>query len=302
MSVDRVRITDPRAAPAGWLDQVKAYVELTKPRIIELLLITTVPAMVVAERGWPGLWLVLATMIGGTLSAAGANTINNVIDRDIDRVMRRTKGRPLPSSRVKPQPALLYGVILGTVGFFWLWGTTNLLAASLSTSALLFYVFVYTLWLKRSSTQNIVIGGAAGAVPVLVGWAAVTGSLALPAWIMFAIVFFWTPPHFWALSLRYRDDYTAAGVPMLPVVVGERMTLDHIYVYSYILVGVSLLLYPAGAVSGLYAVVATLLGALFITGAGRLRRRPALAMTFFGYSNLYLAGLFGAMALDGMLA
>jgi protoheme IX farnesyltransferase len=290
------------AQPMTALDLVKAYVELTKPRIIELLLITTVPAMIVAGSGWPGLWLVLATLIGGTLSAGGANAINNVIDRDIDRVMGRTRSRPLPTSRVEPGPSLVFGVLLGISGFLWLWVTTNLLAATLSTAALLFYVFVYTLWLKRSSTQNIVIGGAAGSVPVLVGWAAVTGSLALPAWIMFAIIFFWTPPHFWALSLRYRDDYAAAGVPMLPVVVGERATLDHIYLYSYLLVGVSLLLYPTGAVTGLYAITAVMLGVLFIGGAGRLRRRPALAMTFFGYSNLYLAGLFGAMAVDGMVS
>ena len=302
MSADRVRITDPRARPSGWQETVRAYIELTKPRIIELLLITTVPAMVVAEGGWPDTWLVVATVIGGTLSAGGANTINQVIDRDIDRLMNRTRTRPIPTGRVSADAALLFGVALGLAGFVWLWATSNLLAAALSTSALLFYVFVYTLWLKRSSTQNIVIGGAAGAVPVLVGWAAVTNSLALPAWIMFAVVFFWTPPHFWALSLRYRDDYAAAGVPMLPVVIGERATLDHIHTYSFVLVGTSLLLYPTGAVSGLYAIAAVLLGVLFIGGAGRLRRRPALSMTFFGYSNLYLTGLFGAMALDGVVA
>lgn len=302
MNTSGVRITDPRAVPTDARARLVAYVELMKPRIIELLLITTVPAMIVAEGDWPGLWPIVATLIGGTLSAGGANTINNVIDRDIDRIMRRTRSRPLPTSRVEPGAALAFGVLLGVSGFVWLWATTNVLAAALSTSALLFYVFVYTLWLKRSSTQNIVIGGAAGSVPVLVGWAAVTGSLALPALVMFAVVFFWTPPHFWALSLRYRDDYQSAGVPMLPVVVGERMTLDHIYSYSFALVGVSLLLYPTGAVSGLYAIVAALLGSVFVAAAARLRRRPALAMTFFGYSNLYLAGVFGAMAVDGLVS
>ena len=207
-----------RGRPESWQGWLSAYVQLTKPRIVELLLITTVPAMIAAAGGWPGLWLVVATLIGGTLSAAGANTINCVVDRDIDAIMRRTRSRPLPAGRVRPGPALLFGVGLGVAGFLWLWATTNLLAATLSTSALLFYVLVYTMFLKRTSPQNIVIGGAAGAVPALVGWAAVSNSLAAPAWVMFAIIFLWTPPHFWALSLRYEDDYRAAGVPMLPVV------------------------------------------------------------------------------------
>ncbi|HEY5727125.1 MAG TPA: heme o synthase, partial [Acidimicrobiia bacterium] len=217
--MSEARITDPRAVVTAG-DRVRAYVELTKPRIIELLLITTVPAMIVAAEGWPGLGLIMATLVGGTLSAAGANTLNQVLDRDIDRVMRRTASRPLPTDRVTPGHAVVFGMALGIAGFAWLWATTNLLAAVLSTAGLAFYVLVYTMWLKRTTTQNIVIGGAAGAVPPLVGWAAVTGSLALPAWFMFAIVFYWTPPHFWALSLRYRDDYAAAGVPMMPVVVG----------------------------------------------------------------------------------
>ena len=221
---------------------LRAYVELTKPRIIELLLITTVPAMVVAADGWPGWWLVIWTLVGGTLSAGGANTINQVADRDIDRIMTRTKDRPLPTDRVEPARALVFGVGLGVGGFVVLALSSNVLAATISTLGLVFYVFVYTLWLKRSSAQNIVIGGAAGAVPALVGWAAVADEIALPAWIMFAIVFFWTPPHFWALAIRYKDDYAAAGVPMLPVVVGERRTLEHITPYTAVLVGVSLLL------------------------------------------------------------
>jgi heme o synthase len=292
-----VRVTDPRAVVTP-SDRIRAYIELTKPRIIELLLVTTVPAMIVAAGGWPGIGLVLATLVGGTLSAAGANTINQVLDRDIDQVMRRTASRPLPTDRVEPRNALVFGTVLGVLGFAWLWATTNLLAAVLSTAGLLFYVLVYTMWLKRTTTQNIVIGGAAGAVPPLVGWAAVTGSLALPAWFMFAIVFYWTPPHFWALSLRYRDDYAAAGVPMLPVVVGVQRTLDHIVRYSMLVAGVSLLPYTVGVVGVAYLVVAVVLGAGLVLSALRLRRQPSEAMRFFGWTNLYLAGVFLAMAAD----
>jgi protoheme IX farnesyltransferase len=298
MSGPQVRITDPREVPPSRSGTFRAYVELTKPRIIELLLITTIPAMVVAEQGWPDTWLVLATLIGGTLSAGGANAINNVIDRDIDMVMRRTRDRPLPSSRIKPRPALAFGIALGVAGFVVLWMSSNLLAGVLSTCGLLFYVFVYTMYLKRTSTQNIVIGGAAGAVPALVGWAAVTGSLALPAWIMFAIVFFWTPPHFWALALRYQDDYAVAGVPMLPVVVGPRRTIEHIEVYTWVLVGVSLLLYPSGAVGNIYLVSALVLGVWLLGAARRLQKRTGEAMRFFGFSNLYLALLSLAMIVD----
>ncbi|CAN5259696.1 hypothetical protein BH24ACT7_BH24ACT7_20500 [soil metagenome] len=298
--MSQLRITDPRVVTSTG-DRVRAYIELTKPRIIELLLITTVPAMVVAAQGWPGLGLVLATLVGGTLSAAGANTINQVLDRDIDRLMRRTAGRPLPSDRVEPGRALVFGVTLGLLGFLWLWATTNLLAGILSTVGLLFYVLIYTMWLKRTSVQNIVIGGAAGAVPPLVGWVAVTGSLALPAWIMSAVIFYWTPPHFWALSLRYRDDYAAAGVPMLPVVVGVTATLEHIVRYSLLVSGVSLMLYAVGAVGVLYLIVAAALGVALVVAAFRLRRRPAEAMRFFGWTNLYLAGVFLAMAADVLL-
>jgi protoheme IX farnesyltransferase len=241
---------------------------------------------------------VFATLIGGTLSAAGANTINNVVDRDIDRIMRRTRSRPLPSGRVDPGPALVFGVGLGLAGFLWLWSTTNLLAAMLSTAGLLFYVFVYTMFLKRTSPQNIVVGGAAGAVPALVGWAAVSNSLAAPAWVMFAIIFLWTPPHFWALSLRYEDDYRAAGVPMLPVVVGSRATLDHILWYTVALAGMSLLLYPTGAVGVPYLVAAAGLGTWITVAALRLQRRPSEAMRFFGRSNIYLAALFVIIAVD----
>jgi len=284
--------------PTGWRDLVSVYFRLTKPRIIELLLVITVPAAIVAEGGWPGTWLVIATLLGGTLSAAGANTINSVADRKIDRVMTRTMTRPLPAGRIDPGSALVFGVGLGAAGFVWLWATTNLLAATLSTLGLLFYVFVYTLFLKRSTPQNIVVGGAAGSVPALVGWSAVTGTLAAPAWVMFAIVFLWTPPHFWALSLRYKDDYQAANVPMLPVVAGVRPTLDHIRWYSVALVGASLLLYPTGAVGGVYLIAAIALGGGFLAAAHRLQRRPTYAMRFFFLSNIYLATLFGMMAVD----
>lgn len=297
MSGQHVRIVDPGAVP-GW----RSYLELTKPRIIELLLVTTVPAMVVAEQGWPSTWLVIATVIGGTLSAAGANAINQVFDRDIDAMMSRTRNRPIPSGRVTPRSAMWFGVLLGISGFVWLWVTSNLLAGALSSAGLLFYVFVYTMVLKRSSTQNIVVGGAAGAVPTLVGWAAVTGSLSATAWAMFAVVFFWTPAHFWALSLRYRDDYKSAGVPMLPVVVGERDTLEQIVRYSIVTVGVSLLLVAAGPALGwLYVAVAALLGVMLMQRAAALRKRPADAMGYFTFTNLYLGGLFVAMALDAML-
>lgn len=300
MSTPEVKLTDPMDMAAPWA-RLRAYVELTKPRIIELLLITTVPAMVVAAGGWPGTWLVFTTLIGGTLSAAGANTLNQVADRDIDQKMRRTRRRPVPTARIEPGPAIRFGVILGVAGFLWLWVTTNLLAAVLSTAGLLFYVFVYTLYLKRTSVQNIVIGGAAGAVPPLVGWAAVTGSLALPAWLMFAVVFYWTPPHFWALALRYQDDYAAAEVPMLPVVVGRKRTVDHIVVYTAILVGVSFMLATTPVVGALYLGSALVLGIGIFVAAWRLRSQPTGSMRFFGWSNIYLALLFVSMAVDSLV-
>jgi protoheme IX farnesyltransferase len=296
--VNSARITDPLVFSGTPGARVRAYVALTKPRIIELLLVTTVPAMVVAADGWPGWWLVVATLVGGTLSAGGANAINNYVDRDIDAMMGRTSARPLPTERVEPQAALIFGIVLGVLGFAWLAATVNLLAASLATTALLFYVFVYTLALKRSSPQNIVIGGAAGAVPVLVGWAAVTGTLSLAAWVMFAIVFFWTPPHFWALALRYEEDYRQAGIPMLPVVAGSRRTTREIFLYSLLLVGVTMLLYPAAPMGTFYLVSALLLGGWFVAGAWRVWRRPETAMGFFRGSVVYLTLLFGAMALD----
>ena len=280
----------------------RAWLALIKPRIIELLLISTVPAMVLAAGGWPGTGLVSATLVGGILTAGGANAINNVVDRDIDARMERTRRRPLPRAALGPGEAFAVGVILGVAGFFWLWATTTLLAATLAVAALGFYVVVYTIALKRYTPQNIVIGGAAGAAPALIGWAAVTGSLALEAWLLFAIVFFWTPPHFWALAIRFRRDYEAAGIPMLPVVAGESATVRQILLYSISLTGITLLLQPVAELGAVYLVVAVVLGAGFVAGAAMVMTRPGKAMALFRYSNLYLALLFGAVALDVLTA
>ncbi len=281
--------------------RISAYFALTKPRIIELLLITTVPAMVVAARGWPGTWLVVATLVGGTLSAGGANALNSYHDRNIDQVMRRTSRRPLPQARVEPGRARIFGWSLGVAGFLFLYVFVNLLAAALSTAALLFYVFVYTLALKTKTPQNIVIGGAAGAAPVLVGWAAVTGSLSVAAWVMFAIVFLWTPPHFWALAIKYKDDYAAAGVPMLPVVIGVEATTRQMLLYSGLLGLFSLALVPTAGLGWIYLAFATLLGFWFIFEAVRVFRDPARAMDLFGYSTAYLSALFVAMMFDVLI-
>jgi protoheme IX farnesyltransferase len=290
----------PANATAG---RLKAYVKLTKPRIVELLLITTVPSMILAERGMPSLWVIAATLIGGSLSAAGANAVNQYLDRDIDEIMTRTRRRPLPAHAIAPGSAVAFGVLLGVGGFVWLLVTVNLLAALLAAAAFLFYVFVYTMWLKRSSPQNIVIGGAAGAAPVLVGWAAVTGRVGLPAVVLFAVVFVWTPPHFWALALRYRRDYAAAGVPMLPVVAGRATAMRHIVVYSVALVAVSLVLWPVARTGALYPLCALALGVVFVLRALRLRRleSTAAAMSLFRYSVVYLGLLFVSVGLDTLL-
>jgi protoheme IX farnesyltransferase len=297
----RLRSAQPEPGPIGTL---RAYVALMKPRIIELLLVTTVPTMVLAERGVPSPWLMAAVVIGGTLAAGGANAINMYVDRDIDDVMRRTRHRPLPRHAVSPRNALWFGIGLSVVAFVWLSLTVNLLSALLAVSAIGFYVFVYTLWLKRTTPQNIVIGGAAGCVPVLVAWAAVTGEVGLPALVLFAIVFYWTPPHFWALALRYRGDYAAAGVPMLPVVRGEAETARQIVLYTVALVAVSLLLLPAAGMGWVYLVAAVLLGALFLWSAIRLRADAAdgrAAIDLFRYSITYLTLLFGAVAADALV-
>lgn len=281
--------------------RARSYVALTKPRIIELLLVTTVPAMVLAERGLPSVWLIMAVLFGGTLAAGGANTFNCYIDRDIDEKMARTHHRPLPAGEITPANALRFGIALEIIAFSWLWFTANPLSAILAVSATLFYVFVYTLWLKRTTTQNIVIGGAAGAAPVLVGWAAVTGEVGLPAWIMFAIIFVWTPPHFWALAVRYNDDYTAAGVPMMPVVRGVSATARQSLVYTLVLVAVTLWLYPAASMGLVYLAAAVILGGMFIRHAILLMRDPATATRMFSYSIAYLGLLFAAIAVDTLI-
>jgi protoheme IX farnesyltransferase len=282
---------------------VAAYVNLTKPRIILLLLVTTVPAMILARRSVPSVWLIAATLAGGTLAAGGANAMNQYLDRDIDEIMRRTRRRPLPSGQIEPRAALTFGLALGAVAFVWLAFLVNLLSAVLAIAAMAFYVFVYTMWLKRSSPQNIVIGGAAGAMPVLVGWAAVTGRVGLPAAILFAIVFMWTPPHFWALALRYERDYAAAGVPMLPVVAGTKATTRQIVVYSVVLVAVTLALYPFGHMGLIYLASALVLGALFVARAVRLQRTPSPTrrIALFRFSIVYLALLFAAVAVDALV-
>ncbi len=285
----------------GKRSRLGAYVALTKPRIVELLLITTIPSMVLAANGWPGTWLVLTTLIGGTLSAGGANALNSYVDRDIDEIMKRTRQRPLAQHELAAKNALVFGVVLGLAGFAWLWVTTNLVAASLSTGALLFYVFVYTMALKRTTVQNIVIGGAAGAAPTLVGWAAVTGSVAGPAWVLFFIVFYWTPPHFWALAVRYKDDYQSAGIPMLPAVAGIEATTRRMLLYTGLMVGVSLMLVPLGGMSWIYLVAALGLGAWFLWDTWRVYREPDRAMKLFTTSTVYLSALFAAVMLDVLL-
>ncbi len=288
------------AAWSGFTGRLRAFAALTKPRVIELLLVTTVPAMVLAAGKLPPLDLLVEVLVGGTLAAAGANTINCWIERDRDQIMRRTRHRPLPTGRVSPRAALVFGIVVEVLAFSLLAWTVNLLAATLAVGAAVFYVFVYTIWLKPRSTQNIVIGGAAGAVPVLVGWAAVTGSVGLAAWVMFAIVFVWTPPHFWALAVRYADDYEAAGIPMLPVVKGIPAAARQILGYSVVVTATTLVLPLVSGVGLVYTVTAALLGALFVLRAARLTAKPTpeRAIQLFGFSNLYLAAIFVVIAVD----
>jgi protoheme IX farnesyltransferase len=280
--------------------RLAGYVALTKPRIIELLLITTVPTMVVAEGGIPSLWLIVNTVLGGAFAAGGANAINMYVDRDIDAVMERTKGRPLVTGVITPRAALTFAIGLEVVAFVWLWAWVNLLSAVLAVAACLFYVFVYTLWLKRTSRSNIVIGGAAGAAPVLIGWSAVTNSLDWAPVVLFAVIFYWTPPHFWALAIKYKDDYASADVPMLPSVASLRTTATRILLYTLLLWGLTLLFSPVAEMGAVYLVAAVVLGGVFTWFAVALRREPTtkLAMRVFTYSITYITLLFGAMALD----
>ncbi len=284
-------------------DTVRAYVALAKPRIIWLLLVTTVPAMVLAERGWPSTWLIVATLIGGTLAAGGANAINQVADRDIDELMRRTSARPLPRGNVTPSRALAFGLALGAVSAIWLSLTVNLLAAGLAIGALGFYVLVYSYYLKRSTTQNIVLGGAAGAAPPVIGWAAVTGQVGIEPLFLFLIVFYWTPPHFWALALVFSDDYERAGVPMLPVVRGEAETKRQIVLYTLMLVGLTLAFTLVGGLSLIYFLTAVGGGAAFLYLAVRLARSEGIAdaMPLFHYSIAYLVLLFASVAVDELV-
>ena len=295
-------------------DSVRAYIALTKPRIIELLLVTTVPAMVLATRWVPGVdwgeWggLVVWTMVGGTLAAGSANAINCYLDRDIDGLMARTRRRPLPAHQVEPERAVVFGIILGIVSFAVMTVFVNLLAAFLTLLAIAFYVVVYTMMLKRTTTQNIVIGGAAGALPPVIGWAAVTGDVGVPALILFAIVFYWTPPHFWALSLRIRKDYAAAGVPMLPVVKGIPETTRQIGLYTVLMVAISLILWPVARMGLIYLGAAVGLGAVFLWQAYALWRRGSSeeastqgAIALYKYSISYLSLLFLAVAVDALV-
>jgi len=286
-------------------DVAKGYLALTKPRIIELLLVTTVPTMIVADNGFPRLWLIVATLVGGTLAAGGANAFNMVIDRDIDAIMERTKKRPLVTGVMSARSATLFAFALEAVAFAVLVLWVNQLSAWLALSATAFYVFIYTMLLKRRSKQNIVIGGAAGAVPVLIGWAAVTNSLGWTPVLLFLVVFIWTPPHFWALAVRYRDDYQAANVPMMPVVASLRRTTLEILVYTVIMWALTLLIGSSAHLGWVYAVSATVLGAMFTYYALRLFRHArvdkadvAEAMRLFHFSITYLSALFILMAVD----
>ncbi|WP_226363836.1 heme o synthase [Pseudonocardia abyssalis] len=283
---------------------VGAYLGLTKTRIIEQLLVVTVPAMFLAQRGIPSVWLIIATLLGGALAAASAHALNCVVDADIDKVMKRTARRPLAKGQVPPRNALIFGLVLGVLSSVWLGLTTNWLAAALSVAAIAFYVLVYTLLLKRRTSQNIVWGGAAGCMPVVIGWAAVTGTVEWPALVMFAIIFFWTPPHFWALAMRYREDYAAAGVPMLPVVATPVQVSRRIVAYSWVMFVVTLALLPV--TSWIYAAVAVLGGAWFVISAHRLHHDIVAGdevspMKLFHLSNMYLCLLFAAIAVDAAI-
>lgn len=288
------------------LRKVRAYVALTKPRVIELLLITTVPTMILANHGLPNLWLVLATLVGGAFSAGSANAFNCYIDADIDKIMGRTKGRPLVTGELSKREALIFAIVIGLVSIAWLWYFANLLAALLSLSAIAFYVLVYTLLLKRRTPQNIVWGGAAGAMPALIGWAAVENGLSIAAWLLFLIIFLWTPPHYWPLSMRYKDDYAAAGVPMLPVVRSPRVVGVQIVLYTWALLASTFLMIPAAHLGWIYTATAVLSGGWFLIEATRLYNESKtgavkLPMRLFHWSITYLTLLFIAIAIDPLV-
>ena len=293
-------------ARGGFVGKLKAYIALTKPRVIELLLITTVPTMILAKQGMPSLWLILTTLIGGALSAGSANAFNCYIDADIDKVMNRTKGRPLVTGELTKTQAFVFAWVVGIASVLWLGFTTNWLAAMLSLGAILFYVIIYTLLLKRRTPQNIVWGGAAGSMPVLIGWAAVTNSLSVAAWVLFLVIFLWTPPHYWPLSMRYREDYATAGVPMLPVVRGDRTVAVQIILYSWALFISTLILIPAAPMGWIYTIVAVLSGGWFMYESYVLYRQGFKGtvknpMRLFHGSISYLTVLFIAIAIDPLI-
>ena len=294
-----------RVAPSRVSTTLLAYLALTKPRVIELLLVTAIPAMLLAHRGTVNPLLILNTLIGGMLAAGGANTLNCVADADIDKMMKRTAHRPLARAAVPTRHALVFGLMLSVASFFWLWRTTNLLSGLLAVATIAFYVFVYTLLLKRRTSQNVVWGGAAGCMPVMIAWSAVTGTIGWPALVMFAIIFFWTPPHTWALAMRYKDDYKAAGVPMLPAVATERQVTRQILIYTWLTVAATMAL--ALAAGWLYTAVAAVAGVWFLAMAHQLyagvrRGEPVKPLRLFLQSNNYLAVVFCALALDSAMA
>jgi protoheme IX farnesyltransferase len=303
---DRTSAVDP-SGDSGFRrtrQRAAAYLALTKPQVIELLLVTTIPAMFLAGRALPSPWLMLATLVGGTMAAGSANALNCVIDADIDKVMNRTKRRPLVRDSVPRHNALVFGLALGAGSFVMLYFTVNLLAAVLAIATILFYIFVYTLVLKRRTAQNVVWGGAAGCMPVVIGWAAVTGTVQWPAFVMFGVIFFWTPPHTWALAMKYREDYERAGVPMLPVVATAEHVARQIVIYSWVMVGWTLLLLPA--TSWLYASFAVVAGTWFLFYAHRLYRQvrrgvETKPMALFHRSNTYLMIVFCALAVDSAI-
>ena len=307
MSLSSNPVVEPQQARPSLSVVLKGYVALTKPRVIELLLVTTAPAMVLAGRGLPDLWLVLGVLAGGALSAGSANAFNMYIDRDIDLLMSRTKGRPIVAGIISPRAALIFATVIGVLSIVFLWLIANPLTALLSLGAILFYVFVYTLVLKRRTEQNIVWGGIAGCFPVLIGWSAVTGSLSLEPWILFLLIFVWTPAHYWPLSLRYASDYAAADVPMLSVLRPKVAVGLQVILYTWATVAASLMLIPVGNMGPLYIAVALLVGGWFIVEAHRLYSRTVdgkdpSPMRVFHASNTYLTAVFVAIALDPLVA
>ena len=298
--------TSPASGPSALKATVAAYLALTKPRIIELLLVTTLPAMLLAANGWPPIGLVAATLGGGAAAAGSANVLNCFLDRDIDAVMHRTARRPLNGARLSPKGALVFATVLAVAAVGLLWVTTTPLATALTAGAIALYVLGYTMFLKRRTPSNIVWGGTAGCMPTLIGWAAVTGRLDVTPFVMFAVVFFWTPPHFWALAIRFREDYAAAGVPMLPVVAPARTVVRRMAVYTWLTIAASLVLWPVAHTGWFYPVVAVLLGAAFVREVELLRRQVARGgtlrpMRVFHWSVTYLSALFLALAGDVLL-